>query len=158
MNSFISNHDFNLITRKLVGVAKRRHGLHNAEDIAQEVLLYAFQAYKPEIGTFEGFCFMVLKGKALDFMRLNSRRIKADQLDGIVDQNGNKYEIKDNTAGFNDLADSFKERLTGEELQVANLRVEGYHGYEIANMVGKSTAWVSNTLEKIKSKIEKEVA
>lgn len=161
--------DYAKITEKLVSaLGKKIRNYADCQDIAQNILVYALQSYNPAMGSaFETHCFTVMRGKSIDFLRSKSRKGNLVSWD-ILEANNNSedplaqgIEIAEKTSKYN-LLEIAEEYCTEQEYFIIQRKLEGFDGYEIANMLGVSPGYVSQQLsraiEKMKGGFQAEIA
>lgn len=156
-----SSIDYVAITNKLISkLSKKIRNYADCQDIAQEILLSAMRTYNPSMGTkFETHCFTVLHGKAIDHMRSKSRKGNLASLDILQDNNNPEdpsFEIPAPRPGV-DLMEIASEVCDEQELFILENKIQGYDGYEIANMLGVTPGYISQKLGKIVEKLRGEI-
>lgn len=154
--------DYAKITDKLVSkLSKKIRNYADCQDIAQNILMYALQSYNPDMGTaFETHCFTVLRGKSIDFLRSKSRKGNIASLD-ILETSSNPdepcFEIAEKSSSKYDLLEIAEDVCTENECFIISKKLEGYDGYEIANMLGVSPSYVSQELSRAIEKLKGEM-
>jgi len=154
--------DYAKITEKLVSaLGKKIRNYADCQDIAQNILVYALQSYNPAMGSaFETHCFTVMRGKSIDFLRSKSRKGNLVSWD-ILEANDNNsektlaqgIEIAEKTSKYN-LLEIAEEYCNEQEYFIIQRKLEGFDGYEIANMLGVSPGYVSQQLSRAIEKMK----
>ena len=145
---------------KLVSLVGKKVGYHNAEDLAQNIMLRAWSTYDESKGaSFESYCFLVAQGKLLDNMRSKYRRGNLASLDILQASNNPEepsFEIPAKSARY-DILEVAEEVCNEEEVYIIGKKLEGFDGYEIANMLGVSPAYISKAYAKAVEKLRREM-
>lgn len=160
----MSNVNFELITKQLIGNAKKKIGLQNAEDVAQETLAYAITSFNENKNvSLEKYIWVVFNGKLCDSLRFKYRRKNHLDIAILTDnnsENGNKYELQDNSIidlNKPSVLEIASEVLGGRDYQIFCMQVDGFNGEDIAKALKVSTATVSLRWNIIKNIIKEEL-
>ena len=145
---------------KLVSLVGKKVGYHNAEDLAQNIMLRAWSTYDESKGaSFERYCFLVAQGKLLDTMRSKYRRGNLASLDILQASNNPEepsFEIPAKSARY-DILEIAEEVCTEQECFILAKKLEGFDSYEIANMLGVSPGELSKRYTKAVEKLREEM-
>lgn len=145
---------------KLVSLVGKKVGFHNAEDLAQNIMLRAWESFDESKGaSFESYCFLVAQGKLVDTMRSKYRRGNFASLDILQSADNPEdpgFEIPAKSARYN-LLEIAEEVCNEEEVYIIGKKLEGFDGYEIANMLGVSPGYISKSYAKAVEKLRKEM-
>lgn len=145
---------------KLVSLVGKKIGFHNAEDLAQNIMVRAWSTYDESKGcTFESYCFLVAQGKLMDNLRSKYRRGNFASLDILQSADNPEdpgFEIPAKSARY-DILEVAEEVCNEEEVFILGKKLEGFDGYEIANMIGVSPAYISKAYAKAVEKLRKEM-
>lgn len=145
---------------KLVSLVGKKVGYHNAEDLAQNIMLRAWESFDESKGaSFESYCFLVAQGKLLDTMRSKYRRGNLASLDILQASNNPEepsFEIPAKSARY-DILEIAEEVCTEEECFILAKKLEGFDSYEIANMLGVSPGELSKRYTKAVEKLREEM-
>lgn len=160
----MNNVNFELITKQLIGRAKNKVGLHTAQDIAQDTLVYAISSFKEDKQvSLEKYIWVVFNGKLCDSLRFKYRRKNHIDIAGLTDnssENGNKYELQDNSIidlNKPSVLEIASEVLGGRDYQIFCMQVDGFNGEDIASALKVSTATISLRWNIIKNIIAEEL-
>lgn len=160
----MSDVNFELITKQLIGKAKRKIGLQGAEDVAQDTLVYAISSFKEDKQvSLEKYIWVVFNGKLCDSLRFKYRRKNHIDIAGLTDNNsedGNKYELQDNSIidlNKPSVLEIASEVLGGRDYQIFCMQVDGFNGEDIASALKVSTATISLRWNIIKNIIAEEL-
>lgn len=145
---------------KLVSLVGKKIGYQNAEDLAQNIMLRAWKTYDESKGaSFESYCFLVAQGKLVDNLRSKYRKGNLASLD-ILEASNNpedpSFEIPAKSSKY-DILEIAEEVCNEEEMFILGKKLEGFDGYEIANMMGISNGELSKRYSKIVEKLREEM-
>ena len=145
---------------KLVSLVGKKIGFHNAEDLAQNIMLRAWESFDESKGaSFESYCFLVAQGKLVDTMRSKYRRGNFASLDILQSADNPEdpgFEIPAKSSKY-DLLEIAEEVCNEEEVYIIGKKLEGFDGYEIANMLGVSQGYISKAYAKAVEKLRREM-
>lgn len=145
---------------KIVSLVGKKVGYHNAEDLAQNIMVRAWESYDESKGcTFESYCFLVAQGKLMDNLRSKYRRGNFASLDILQSADNPEdpgFEIPAKSSKY-DLLEIAEEVCNEEEVYIISKKLEGFDGYEIANMLGVSPGYISKAYAKAVEKLREEM-
>ena len=145
---------------KLVSLVGKKVGYHNAEDLAQNIMVRAWESYDASKGaSFESYCFLVAQGKLLDNMRSKYRKGNLASLDILQASNNPEepsFEIPAKSSRY-DILEIAEEVCTEEECFILGKKLEGFDSYEIANMLGVSPGELSKRYSVAVEKLRREM-
>jgi len=145
---------------KLVSLVGKKIGFHNAEDLAQNIMVRAWESFDESKGaSFESYCFLVAQGKLMDNLRSKYRRGNFASLDILQSADNPEdpgFEIPAKSSKY-DILEVAEEVCNEEEVYIIGKKLEGFDGYEIANMLGVSPAYISKAYAKAVEKLREEM-
>lgn len=145
---------------KLVSLVGKKVGFHNAEDLAQNIMVRAWESFDESKGaSFESYCFLVAQGKLLDNMRSKYRKGNFASLDILQSADNPEdpgFEIPAKSSKYN-LLEIAEEVCTEEECFILAKKLDGFDSYEIANMIGISYGELSKRYSKAVEKLRREM-